>query len=290
MRLVTHRLNGRLVPGIVSDDVILSLPDGWPDSLLGIIEAGPTLLDRLQNTFPQWRNAATRTALRDADLAAPIPRPRKNIMCIGLNYREHARESAHVRGMPEKLPEHPVLFTKNVTSVNGPDGVIPAQPGVTSQLDWEVELGVVIGTGGRGIAREHALQHVFGYTIINDITARDLQFRHKQFFLGKSLDGCCPMGPVIVTRDEIPGPQNLHLRSWVNGVLKQDGQTRDMVFDIPAIISTLSQGMRLEPGDLIATGTPAGVGFARNPPEYLKPGDVVECEIELIGKLRNRVV
>jgi 2-keto-4-pentenoate hydratase/2-oxohepta-3-ene-1,7-dioic acid hydratase in catechol pathway len=152
-----------------------------------------------------------------------------------------------------------------------------------------VELGVIIGTGGKTISGKKALKHVFGYTIINDLSARDLQFRHKQFFLGKSLDGTCPMGPWIVTADEIPDPQNLKLRCRVNGVLKQDSNTRHMIFDIPAIIETLSLGMTLEPGDIISTGTPSGVGFARTPPEFLKPGDTLECEIEGIGVLRNRV-
>jgi 2-keto-4-pentenoate hydratase/2-oxohepta-3-ene-1,7-dioic acid hydratase in catechol pathway len=211
-------------------------------------------------------------------------------MCIGLNYRAHAEESARAKAMPTPTPEHPMVFTKNVTSVNDPEGVIPAQPAVTSQLDWEVELGIVIGRSGRAIAREHALEHVFGYTVINDVSARDVQLRHQQFFLGKSLDGSCPMGPVIVTRDEIPDPQNLALRCRVNGELKQDSNTRAMIFDVATIVSVLARGMRLEPGDIIATGTPAGVGFARTPPQYLKPGDVVECEIERIGRLRNRVV
>jgi 2-keto-4-pentenoate hydratase/2-oxohepta-3-ene-1,7-dioic acid hydratase in catechol pathway len=290
MRLVTHRLNGHLVLGVLDDDAVLCLPAGWPESMLALIEAGPAMLERLKAALPGLRREARRVALKDVELTAPIPRPRKNIMCLGLNYRDHAEESARAKGLPVRLPEHPIVFTKNVTSVNDPNGVIPAQPEVTSELDWEVELGVVIGTGGRAIAREHALKSVFGYTVINDVSARDLQFRHKQFFLGKSLDGTCPMGPVIVARDEIPDPQNLALKCRVNGELKQDSSTRDMIFDVATIVSVLSQGMRLEPGDIIATGTPAGVGFARTPPEYLKSGDVVECEIEHIGRLRNRVI
>jgi len=290
MRLVTHRLNGHHALGVLDDASVLCLPAGWPDSMLGLIDGGPMLLERLKSALPQLRREARRVVLKDVELAAPIPRPRKNVMCLGLNYRDHAEESARAKGTPAVIPEHPIVFTKNVTSVNGPNGVIPAQPGVTSELDWEVELGVVIGTGGRAIAREHALKHVFGYTVINDVSARDLQFRHKQFFLGKSLDGACPMGPVIVTRDELPDPQNLRLQCRVNGELKQDSNTRDMIFDVATIVSVLSQGMKLEPGDLIATGTPAGVGFARVPPQYLRSGDVVECEIEHIGRLRNRVV
>jgi 2-keto-4-pentenoate hydratase/2-oxohepta-3-ene-1,7-dioic acid hydratase in catechol pathway len=211
-------------------------------------------------------------------------------MCLGWNYAEHVSESAQASGRQAEPPKHPVVFTKSVTSVNAPFGDVPAQPDVTAQLDWEVELGVVIGVGGRAIARERALEHVFGYTVINDVSARDLQFQHKQFFLGKSLDGSCPMGPVIVTRDEIGDPQNLRLRSWVNGTLKQDSSTHHMIFDVATIISVLSKGMALEPGDVIATGTPSGVGFARTPPEYLQAGNVVECEVEGIGRLRNRIV
>jgi len=292
MRLVTVVFEHQDRLGILDGDFIL-LPsggDGIPDSMQALIESGPDAPTRLSASLPKIRESAVRIPLGEARLRAPLPNLRKNIMCIGLNYRDHAEESARAKGAPVSIPEHPIFFTKNVTTVNDPNGVIPAQPNVTAELDWEVELGVIIGTGGRGIAREQALKSVFGYTVINDVSARDLQFRHKQFFLGKSLDGTCPVGPMIVTRDEIPDPQKLALRCRVNDVLKQDGNTRDMIFDVATIISILSQGMRLEPGDLIATGTPAGVGFARNPPEYLRSGDTVECEIEGIGRLRNRVV
>ncbi|MEK7697802.1 MAG: fumarylacetoacetate hydrolase family protein, partial [Pseudomonadota bacterium] len=193
------------------------------------------------------------------------------------------------KGLPVELPEYPVVFTKSPTSVTGPGSVVPAHVSVTHELDWEVELGVVISAGGRAIPRAQALSHVFGYTVINDLSARDLQFRHKQWFLGKSLDGFCPMGPAIVTADEIPDPQRLKLFCRVNGVAKQDSSTAQMIFDVATIIETLSRAMTLEPGDVIATGTPAGVGFARQPPEFLKAGDTVECEIENIGVLRNRI-
>ena len=195
-----------------------------------------------------------------------------------------------MRGGAAELPQHPIVFTKNLTSMNSPGGDIPCHAGVTTQLDWEVELAVVIGVGGRGIAREHALRHVFGYSVINDVTARDLQFRHKQYFIGKSLDGTCPMGPVIVTADDIPDPQALDLKSWVNGALKQSSNTRQQIFTVAELIHVLSRGMLLEPGDIISTGTPSGVGFARKPPEFLRPGDVVECEVENIGRLKNKVV
>ncbi len=228
--------------------------------------------------------------LADVQLVAPIPRPRKNIMCLGWNYAEHEKETAALRGRVSSIPEHPVLFTKAPTTVNAPYGNIVVDPAVSVQIDWEVELGVIIGKTGKNIREEDALSYVFGYTVINDVTARDLQSQHKQFFKGKSIDGYCPMGPWIVTADEIADPQQLDLRLRVNGVTKQEASTNTMIFSVRQIIAVLSLGMTLEPGDVIATGTPSGVGFARNPPEFLKPGDVVEAEVEKIGMLRNAVV
>jgi 2-keto-4-pentenoate hydratase/2-oxohepta-3-ene-1,7-dioic acid hydratase in catechol pathway len=290
MQLVTFQVDGRPRLGLLDGNVVIVPPTGWPESMLGLIEAGPDAWQRLRATAPRLAASGTRLALDSLELLAPIPRPRKNVVCLGWNYAEHVSESAAASGRQPEPPKDPVVFTKSVTSVNGPYADVPAHAGVTAQLDWEVELGVVIGVGGRAIARERAPAHVFGYTVINDVSARDLQFRHKQFFLGKSLDGACPMGPVLVTADAIPDPQNLDLRCWVNGALKQDSNTRHMIFDVATIIATLSRGMTLEPGDVIATGTPSGVGFARTPPEYLRPGDLVECEIAGIGRLRNRVV
>jgi len=228
--------------------------------------------------------------LSDIQLAAPIPRPRKNIMCLGWNYAEHAKETALIRGQDTKAPEYPVIFTKAPTTVNSPYGNIIIDPQVSVEIDWEAELAVIIGNGGKNISEENAMSHVFGYTVLNDVSARDLQSRHKQFFKGKSVDGYCPMGPWIVTADEIKDPQQLVVRLRVNGITKQEGNTSMMVFPISTIIATLSKGMTLEPGDIIATGTPSGVGFARNPPEFLKAGDVMETEIEGIGILRNVVV
>lgn len=228
--------------------------------------------------------------LSGVQLAAPIPRPRKNIMCLGWNYAEHAQETARLRGQETNVPEYPVIFTKAPTTVNSPYGNIVIDPAVSEQIDWEAELAVIIGKGGKNIREEDALSHVFGYTVLNDVTARDLQSRHKQFFKGKSIDGYCPMGPWIVTADEIGNTQQLTVRLRVNGVTKQEGNTNMMIFPIRTIIAVLSKGMTLEPGDIIATGTPSGVGFARNPPEFLKAGDVMETEVEGIGTLRNVVV
>jgi len=283
MRVVTCRRAGAERVGLLGGDAVV-LPASAPASVLDLIDAGPAA----------WRDFArasgTRVPLGEVELLAPVPRPRKNIMCLGWNYADHVQESAGARQQKTQLPEHPIVFTKNVTSVTGPYRDVPAHAGVTQQLDWEVELGVIIGVGGRDIARSDALAHVFGYTVINDVSARDLQFRHKQYFLGKSLDGACPMGPAIVTADEIPDPQELALHSRVNGAVKQSSNTRHMIFPVAEIIHVLARGMALEPGDIIATGTPSGVGFARTPPEFLKPGDIVECEIEHVGLLRNRVV
>ena len=217
-------------------------------------------------------------------------RPRKNVFCVGRNYAEHAAESLRAVGREVKLPPAPNIFTKAVTAVTGPNAAIPYDASVTTQLDWEVELGVVIGRGGRHIAREHALAHVFGYTVINDLSARDIQNRPgMQWFLGKSLDGSCPLGPVIVTAAEIADPQSLALRLAVNGVVKQEDTTAHMLFDVAAIIAEISRAVTLEPGDIIATGTPAGVGFARTPPEFLQPGDLMETSVAGIGTLHNRI-
>jgi 2-keto-4-pentenoate hydratase/2-oxohepta-3-ene-1,7-dioic acid hydratase in catechol pathway len=260
-------------------------------------ESLPTLraiLDKAAGrAFSEVRTFANIGAVHDlanVHLASPIPRPRKNIMCLGRNYHEHAIESYHARGQERPQGDAPVIFTKATTTVNDPYGKIVIDPAVSEQIDWEAELAVIIGKAGKNIPEADALSYVFGYTVLNDVTARDIQSRFKQFFKGKSLDGYCPMGPWIVTADEIPDPQQLSIRLRVNGVLKQEASTADMIYPVKTIIAILSQGMTLEPGDIIATGTPSGVGFARTPPEYLKAGDVVETEIDSIGLIRNEVV
>jgi 2-keto-4-pentenoate hydratase/2-oxohepta-3-ene-1,7-dioic acid hydratase in catechol pathway len=220
---------------------------------------------------------------------APIPRPSKNVFCVGRNYLTHIEEGARARGVDVKLPDAPVFFTKAPTAVNGPFDDIPWDRSVTQQVDWEAELGVIIGKAGRNIPKSAALEHVFGYTVINDVTARDVQKNHFQFFKGKTLDGFCPIGPVVVTADEFGSPQGKQISLKVNGVLKQNGNTRDMIFAVDAIIASLSHGMTLEAGDIIACGTPDGCGFARTPPEFLQDGDVMETTIDVIGTMRNRI-
>ncbi|ADU51465.1 Ureidoglycolate lyase [Thermaerobacter marianensis DSM 12885] len=218
-------------------------------------------------------------------LLAPIARPPKNVMAIGLNYRDHVFE---ISG--RDVPEHPVVFTKAASAVTGPGDPIYTHPGVTAAVDYEGELAVVIGRRGRGIAPERAREYIFGYMILNDVTARDLQRRTSQWHLGKSLDTFCPTGPYLVHRDAVGWPVELDVRTWVNGELRQEANTRQLIFDIPTLLATLSAGITLEPGDVIATGTPSGVGMGFDPPRFLRPGDVVEVEIAGLGRLMNPVV
>ncbi|ARP85735.1 fumarylacetoacetate hydrolase family protein [Bordetella genomosp. 9] len=233
------------------------------------------------------------TPLDRAKVLAPIEQPRRNIFCVGKNYHEHAAEfsksgfdSSAKEG--EHAPEAPVVFTKAYNTVIGPGDKIPPHSEVTQQLDYEAELAVVIGKAGRGIKKADAFAHVFGYTIVNDFTARDLQKRHRQWFLGKSLDGFCPMGPYVVTADALDATQ-LDVKCWVNGELRQNANTSLLIFDIPTLIETISAGIELKPGDVIATGTPAGVGIGFNPPRFVKSGDVIRIEIQGIGVLENAV-
>lgn len=240
--------------------------------------------------FSAVRTSGAVHALHSIQLDAPIPLPRKNILCIGRNYHDHALESYQMRGQERPTDDAPVFFTKATTSINTPNGKIVVDPNVSTDIDWEVELAVIIGKTGKNISEADALTHVFGYTVLNDVTARDLQEKYKQFFKGKSLDGYCPIGPCIVTADEIPDPQQLTVRLRVNGVSKQEAHTSNMIYSVRTMIAHLSLGMTLEPGDIIATGTPSGIGKARKPPEYLKPGDVMETEVNGIGVLRNEIV
>ena len=266
-----------------------------PADMLAFIQAGSPAWMHAAELIAHFKSeAASHDLAQDAEAGlacpagqvywhAPIPRLHKNVVCLGRNYPAHADELKHER------PEVPIYFTKPPTAVIGPGDAIPYPAGLTSRLDWEVELGVVVGRRGVDIDEAGALGHVFGYTVINDISARDLQFRSPQWFKGKSLDGTCPTGPLIVTTDELPNPQSLQLCLRVNGVEKQRGSTSEMIFSVARILADLSAGMTLEPGDFIATGTPAGVGDGRTPPEYLHPGDVLEAEVEGIGVLRNPV-
>ena len=275
-----ERRLGALRPG--HEHEVVDLSEVAPD-LLAVIDAGERALEHA-------RKVATNTnrglPLNDVTLLPPLDSPRGNIIAMGRNYQKHAEETA-----TDGDVKPPTIFTKAITSITGPYDDIEIDPSVSDKLDWEVELGVVIGTRGANIARRDAMNHVFGYFVLNDVSARDIQNGWGgQYFKGKSLDRSCPTGPWVVTKDEAPGPGNLALRLTLNGVVKQEGNTSDMIHPVDAIIEWASKGMTLLPGALIATGTPDGVGFARTPPEYLKVGDVMETEVEGIGALRNRLV
>jgi 2-keto-4-pentenoate hydratase/2-oxohepta-3-ene-1,7-dioic acid hydratase in catechol pathway len=258
-----------------------------PATILDVIDAGDEGLDRLRVLTSSASASAVRK-LADLTLLSPFDPPRGNVLAIGRNYQKHAEEGA--RALNTEVGP-PTIFTKAITTITAPFADISIDPSVSTKIDWEVELGVVIGRRGANIKRQDALAHIFGYTVLNDVTARDIQNGWGgQWFKGKSLDGSCPIGPWVLTRDEVADVQALHLQLRINGAVKQDANSRDMIYPVDAIIEWLSIGMTLLPGMLIATGTPEGVGFARTPPEYLQPGDVMESEIDGIGKLRNTVV
>lgn len=295
MKLVVYRSGRREHLGVLDLDTerVFEVDDS----------AGVDPQTQLMRLIESWdREAPPQTAggglpLAAVELLAPLPRPARNVFCVGKNYRDHAAEfggsgfdtsGGTSERASEGTPALPIFFTKPPTSVIGPGAAIDPHPGVTDTIDYETELAVIIGRGGRGIPSERAWDHIWGYTIVNDVTARDLQRDHKQWFLGKSLDTFCPMGPWAVTADEVD-PTNLTLQCWVNGELRQKANTRDLIFDIPTLISTLSAGTSLQPGDVIATGTPAGVGIGLNPPRFLRPGDVVTMEITKLGTLTNYV-
>ena len=278
MRLVTFSDSRGTRPGVLEGEVVHELEGGAPADMLAFVAAGQ----------PARKGAA----VPGARLRAPIPRPPKNVFCVGKNYHEHAREfagSGFDGGAANVVPPFPVVFTKPHTSIIATGEDILADMDPTGGLDFEGELAVVIGRGGRGIAKADALAHVFGYTIVNDVTARHLQKRHSQWVLGKGLDTFCPMGPAILTADEVPDPRALELKTWVNGELRQQASVADLIFDIPTLIEAISAAITLEPGDVIATGTPAGVGIGQNPPRFLKKGDVVRISVTGIGVLENRV-
>jgi 2-keto-4-pentenoate hydratase/2-oxohepta-3-ene-1,7-dioic acid hydratase in catechol pathway len=256
-------------------------------TMLDIIAGGEATMALLREI--EAKPATDPIPLNKALLKAPIPRPTKNVFCVGWNYLEHFTEGGTKLNDGRELPKYPVFFSKATTAVNGPYDVIPFNDAISTQLDWEVELGVIIGKPGKNISEADAMNHIFGYTVINDVTWRDVQRRHGgQWHKGKSLDGTCPMGPCIVTADAL-NPMALNVECRVSGVVKQRSNTRHLYFKIPRLIHDLSEGMTLEAGDIISTGTPEGVGFARTPPEWLKPGDLLETEIEGIGIMRNPV-
>jgi 2-keto-4-pentenoate hydratase/2-oxohepta-3-ene-1,7-dioic acid hydratase in catechol pathway len=287
---VTFTAEGREAVGLVP-----------PDDEAAVLDLAPVVGERsLLEVIEDWDREGPRIAeardLRRVEhptLRAPIPTPRRDLFAVGKNYREHVAEFGRsgydTPQRSEDLPDKPIVFSKATTSVTGPYDDVEAHPSVTSELDYEAELAVIIGRGGRGISRERAAEHVWGYSIVNDVTARDVQRDHKQWLLGKSLDTHAPMGPWAVTADEIADLDALEVSSTVNGEPRQKAPVADLIFDVPELIRVISAGITLLPGDVIATGTPAGVGIGFDPPRFLAPGDVVECAITGLGALRNTV-
>jgi 2-keto-4-pentenoate hydratase/2-oxohepta-3-ene-1,7-dioic acid hydratase in catechol pathway len=273
--------------GLVASDLVA------PVDVLGIIASGEAMSKACKAVLKAVNSGALPfegEAASSVTILAPIPKPLKNVFCVGSNYRAHVTEASRAQAKEDKTPKLPVFFTKPPTAVIGPDAEIRLDPTVSEKMDYEVELAVIFGTAGRNIPAANAIDHIFGFSIANDVTARDLQRAHGgQFLKGKGLDTTCPLGPVIVTIDELPNFENLRISLSVNGEMRQDGNTRDMIFDIPRLVESLSEGLTLEPGDILATGTPSGVGYAMDPPHWLGDGDVVTCEVEGIGKLTNTV-
>ncbi len=279
MRFVTYRsAGGRSVPGVIEGDSIRTITT---PTLRDYVELAPH--ERIA-----WHSGDDLIPLASARLEAPL-HPARNVFCVGRNYLEHAKEGARAAGRELKLPSVPTFFTKAPTAIAAPGSTLHLQANISSEYDFEAELAVVIGSHCKNVAESDALEFVFGYTALNDVTARDLQREHVQWFKGKSLDDSCPLGPWIVTPDEIGNPQNLAISFRRNGIEKQHSNTSNMIFPIPRLIAELSKGMTLLPGDVIATGTPEGVGFARTPPEFLSDGDVMEVDVERVGVLRNVV-
>jgi len=281
--------DGRTVVDVAATAAAIGAPLPFAaDSMLSLIDSGEAGLGALRALVAH--GSARRVALGDIHVCAPIPRLPRNVYCVGWNYLDHFNEGAAHRKTPVDLPEHPAFFTKASNSINGPTDPIPFDARVSDKIDWECELALIIGRRGRNIPESEAMSYVFGYTVLNDVTARDMQRYHgNQWFKGKSLDGSCPMGPVIVTADAL-APEDLAISTRVNGEYKQQSSTRHLYFKLPRLIAELSLGLTLEPGDVISTGTPQGVGYARTPPEFLKPGDLLETEVEGIGILRNPIV
>ena len=282
MKLVTYLHNGKEAVGILSEDGTAVHPLPFPD-MNALIEAPREQL------LAAAEAAKGALPLAAVTLLAPIPRPRQDIICLGMNYRDHLTEAANYDSAFAKERPVTVYFSKRVSQAVAPEGFIESHPGLVERLDYEAELAVIIGRTVKNVKAADAADYIFGYTILNDVSARLLQTSHKQFYFGKSLDGFTPMGPCITTADEIAFPPALRISSRVNGEPRQDSTTDLLITSIADIIEELSSGMTLLPGTIIATGTPAGVGMGFDPPKFLKPGDVVECSIEGIGTLRNTV-
>jgi 2-keto-4-pentenoate hydratase/2-oxohepta-3-ene-1,7-dioic acid hydratase in catechol pathway len=288
MRIACFEHHNHTLTGLVSPDGLSVRPFDLPTELA--VRGALPIIEQSAHGLPLPALSSREIPLLEVRLLAPLPLPRRNIWCVGRNYHAHAKELATTvfKDSAADTKAWPIVFTKVPECVIGPqDAVKLPLPEITTQTDYEAELAVVIGKGGKNITQANAIGHVYGYTIVNDVTARDVQMRHQQWDMGKSFDTFCPMGPWLVTADEMDG-RKTRVRCWVNGALRQDGPTPNMIFDIPTLIETISRGITLYPGDIIATGTPAGVGMGLSPPVYLQSGDVVRIEIDHIGVLENR--
>ncbi len=290
MRFVTFNSKGIEKIGVISKDEksLTSLNELFPDfTMIDLIKNFST---DIAEQIERVQTENKRIPLNEVVLESPIPNPPRGIICLGKNYKDHIKEVAKAIDSEPEVPKFPIYFSKLVDRCVGPDGVIPAHKNLTYSLDYEVELAIIIGKEGKDIPENQVDEYIFGYTILNDVSVRNAQKKHSQWFKGKSFDGTCPMGPWIVTKDEFKSPVELAISSYVNGELRQDSNTREFIFDIPYVISDFSKGVTLKPGDVIATGTPAGVGMGFTPPKFLQAGDEVECYIENIGFLKNKVL
>ena len=287
MKLVTYRFENTQRVGVLTQDETAVLPLDYSDMNTLIETASPA---DLRSAASAAERAGVRVPLAEVELLAPIPRPRQDILCLGMNYKDHADEAAqyNAEAFTKEKPVA-VYFSKRVSQAVAPEGDIERHADLVERLDYEVELGVILGKTARNVKAEEAGDYIFGYTVLNDVSARDVQTSHKQWYFGKSLDGFTPMGPCIVTADEISFPPALDISSTVNGELRQHSNTRLFLTSIPALLEELTTGMTLLPGTIIATGTPAGVGMGFDPPKFLQSGDVVECTIQGIGTIRNTV-
>ncbi|AYD40154.1 FAA hydrolase family protein [Clostridium fermenticellae] len=295
MKFVNYLYQGKEKLGVVLENKIISLDDVFefiketcPLNMLEFIEGCTD--ERIKKIEEIISNKNFKGLnLTEVKIAPPIPYPKRNIMCLGKNYEEHAKEIRMTKITDTFIPDAPIYFTKIASPAIGYDDEIKFSYDVTNQVDYEAELAIIIGKDGSNIKREEVEDYIFGYTILNDVSARDLQGTHKQWFKGKSLDTFCPMGPYIVYKDEIKFPVELNIKCTINGQVRQNSNTKNMIFDIPYIVSDLSKGVTLKAGDIISTGTPSGVGMGFEPVKLLKDGDIIDCYIEKIGNLVNKV-
>jgi len=300
MNFVTFRSEGKEMLGILSMDQANVIPlqaaeshylgsSHLPNTMQELIEQGESALETVKNILAKLDGTFSPVPVSQVRILAPIPRPRKNIFCIGKNYVEHALEFEKTSDVSVAVPKVPVVFSKPPTAVVGPNDVVKNHKPIVTQIDYEAELAVVIGKTASRVKKEEAYNYVFGYTIMNDVSARDLQKDHAQWVMGKGPDTFAPLGPYIAHKSEIPNPHDLSIKCTINGEIRQNANTKDMVFDIPTLIETISSVITLEPGDIIATGTPAGVGVGFDPPRLLSDGDEMKVEIEKLGTLINTI-